>query len=148
MRNVGLLLLFSFISTLVLGQSEKPFDFSLIIASCFKADTIKIRVNGQDLIDNEIVNSDFSTGVTELGIYQDNDGLWIQKGKEKIKKEKLTIDRQINLDIIVNRTRTTKIIDIKKGKILFVDNCFVKNQSGQTVQTLTVGQHKKTVRLE
>jgi hypothetical protein len=144
-----LFILLNLITTIAFGlQKENPFDFSVIVGSCFKADTVKISINGQELTDNEIVESDFSTGVTKLGVYQDKDGLWILKGDEKIKKNRLTIGRQITIDIFVNGTKTTKMIDLRKGKIIFIENCFVKNENGQTIKTLTFGQFKKTVRLE
>ena len=46
---------------LTLGfQKKYKYDFTFMIASCFDSDTLDIKINGQDIIDNAVVTSDFS----------------------------------------------------------------------------------------
>jgi len=136
------------ISSLTFGQSSKQADFSLIVASCFHGDTIKIILNGYELITNETANSDFATGRTEIEIYQDKAGLWLQTGLQKIKRDRLLITNQVTLDFFVNDVKTTKTVDLRKGKILVIDNCYVKSDSGESLKTLTIQQFKKSVTFE
>jgi hypothetical protein len=147
MRTMRLLLILSFISTISFGQGKRNFDFSLTIASCFHGDTVRIKINGVELTNNEIVESDFVLGITKLDIFQDNDGLWIIRGQEKIKKNRIEFNKTVSVDVVVNGKETKKEINIKKGKIIFVNNCFVKDKDGQARQRLTFEQYKKTVAL-
>ena len=91
MKKILSLVVIILISVNSYGQKHsKKTDFSLIIAECFDKDTIDLALNDIFLVDNYIVDSDFSSGTTDLGIYQNKEGLWVQKGRDKQELKDLT----------------------------------------------------------
>jgi len=136
---------------LTLGFQTKKYkyDFTVMIASCFESDSLDIKVNGQDIISDVIATSDFSTGATKVFLYQAEDGLFVfWENNSKKRLNRLEFKRNITIAIFINGTKTTKTIDLKKGKIILVDNCSVKAENGQTSKQVTFGQFKKQVTLE
>ena len=148
--RVGLITVLSLVSILTLGfQKKYRYDFTIMVASCFDSDTVDLKINGQNIIDNAVATSDFSTGLTKVFLYQGEDGLFtIWETNNKNRLSRLDIKRNITVDIVINGVQTTKLIDLKKGKIIMVDNCFVKGDNGQTSKQVTFRQFKKQVTLE
>ncbi|WP_026461492.1 hypothetical protein [Adhaeribacter aquaticus] len=126
----------------------KKNDFSLTIGSCFESDTVDVGINGQEVVSNAIVQSDFSTGITQFTIYQDDKGLWILYKNKKTKLNKITPIRIVDLDIRINGMLTSKKIDLRKGWNLMLEHCYVTSKIGQPVRAVTVNQYKKTLVLE
>jgi hypothetical protein len=126
----------------------KKYDFSLTIGSCFESDTLDVRINGLEVVSNAIVQSDFSSGITQLSIYQDDKGLWILHKNEETKLDKIAPIRTLSLDIKINGMLTSKSIDLSKGWNLKLENCYVTSKTGQIVRTIIVSQYKKTIVLE
>lgn len=135
---------------LELGFKKKyKYDYTVMIASCFDSDTLDIKINGQEIIDNAVVTSDFSTGLTKVFLYQAEDGLFVfRENNNKKRLNRIDSKRDISIDIIINGTQTTKTINLKKGIIVFVDNCSVKGDNGQISKQVTFRQFKKKVTLE
>jgi len=135
---------------LTLGfQKKYKYDFTVMIASCFDSDTLDIKINGQEIIDNAVVTSDFSTGLTKVFLYQAEDGLFVfRENNNKKKLNRIDSKRDISIDIIINGTQTTKTVNLKKGKIVFVDNCSVKGDNEQITEQVTFRQFKKKVTVE
>lgn len=129
-------------------SKRKKSHFSLIIGSCFKSDTVDISINGQELVRDVVVESNFSTGITQLAIYQDDDGLWVLNENEKINIGKLDVSKTLALNIKINGVATSKSVDLRKGWILMLDNCYTESTAGKPERTITIQQHKKTVELE
>ncbi len=130
-------------------QKKYKYDFTIMIASCFDSDTVDIKINGQEIINNAVVTSDFSTGLTRLFLYQNEDGLfafWENNNKKRLNR--INSKREISFDIFINGTRTTKTINLKKGKIVFVDNCSIKDDNGQFTEHVTFRQFKRKVTVE
>ena len=151
MTKLRLVLLLSLISLLTLGFQTRnyEYDFTVMIASCFESDSLDIKINGQEIISNVLATSDFSTGVTGVFLYQAEDGLfvfWEHKNEKRLNR--LEFKRNITIDIFINGTKTTKTIDLTKGKIIMVDNCFVQGDNGQTSKQVTFRQFTKPVTLE
>ncbi|PTX10518.1 hypothetical protein C8N40_11719 [Pontibacter mucosus] len=139
--------------TIIVGTSFsqskiKKSHFSLIIGSCFKSDTVDISINGQKLVRGALVDSNFSTGVTQLAIYQDDDGLWVLNENEKTNHGKLDVNKTLALNIKINGVATSKSVDLRKGWILMLDNCYTESKTGKPERTITIQQHKKTLVLE
>lgn len=139
--------------TIIVGTSfsqskRKKSHFSLIIGSCFKSDIVDISINGQELVRDVVVDSNFSTGVTQLAIYQDDDGIWILNENVKTNLGKLDVNKTLALNIKINGVATSKSVDLRKGWILMLDNCYTESKTGKPERTITVQQHKKTVVLE
>jgi len=143
---IGLILLSTFLNA---GEEKSKHHFSVVVASCFHSDTVGLNINGNVVIDNEIASSDFSTGVTNIAVYQTDGGLFTFSGNDDGKRlNPVEFKRNITVEILVNGIRTIRTIDLKKGKIIFVDNCSFEEAKGQTSKRVMFKQFRKTVALE
>lgn len=146
-------LLAIFLVSMIVGTSysqskRKKNLFSLIVGSCFESDTVDISINGQGLVRNEVVESNYSTGITQLAIYQDDNGLWVLNKNERTNLGRIDVNKTLTVDIRINGVKTSKSVDLRKGWILILDNCYTESKEGKPERTVTVQQHKKTVVLE
>jgi hypothetical protein len=129
------------------GQKPKEdFTYSIVFASCFQNDLVGLKVNDTTLISSQNISSDPVRGITQLGTYQDKEGVWVANKTEKKKLPLMTIREMILLEVMLNGSWTKFYLDLKEGKIIFIDNCFVE-EHGERKQKLTVKQHKETVQL-
>lgn len=120
--------------------------FQVVIS--FDQDTIDLTLNGIDIVRTYILESDFSTGITELGIYQDDQGLWVQKGLDTQELKRLDLDGYLRVQIKINGKQTNLELKLKKGKIMVLDYCNVQTSHGNSFRTVTIRQHRKTVVFE
>jgi hypothetical protein len=128
------------ISNLTLGQTPKSLDFSISLSSSFSGDTVSLNLNDINVIRNQITRLDSLESFPDFGVYQNNEGLWILNGRTETLGEKILITNDITVDIYYNNTRVTKVINLKKGKFVFVDIRLDKSNSDAE---LTFRQHKK-----
>jgi len=136
------------ISISLIGQEYKNLDFSLILADCYKNDTISISINDIKIIESEIVTSDFSTGLTNISIFQDKKNLVIHSNKAESTKAKISLDKNIKVKLTVGKREYSKNINLKKGKIIVVDYCNRQNDKREITKTIDFQQHKKTVEFD
>ena len=145
--RIILIYIFSIYSLTSLGQKAKEdFKYSIVFASCFQNDLVGLKVNDTTLISSQRVSSDPVIGITQLGAYQDNEGVWVANKTEKKKLPLMAVRDNISLEVMLNGSWTKFYIVLKEGKIIFIDNCFVQ-EHGRKKQKLTVKQHKETVQL-
>ncbi len=150
MKKISIvLILISAFNFQTYGQdSNQKFDFSIRFASCFDQDTVNVKINKIELIDNYVLESDFSTGITDLAIYQDKDGVWVLEGNNMARKGKINVFKELKIEIELNGNKVDEWIKLRKGKIIFIDNCHVEQQHGDSKQQLAFKQYKKTVTIE
>jgi hypothetical protein len=139
MKNI-LIFLLLLISNLSFSQTLKSLDFSISLGSIFSGDTISLEINKIKVIRNKITGLDSLTSLPDCGVYQNQKGLWILNGGRETLGEKIEITNNITLDVYYNTTRVTKVINLKKGKFVFVDIRLNKNNSGAE---LSFRQYKK-----
>lgn len=139
-----LLSLLIFISIIGYSKDRKPkIGFSIRFASCFKNDTVTLIINKNILIDNKIALSDFSSGITDISIYQDNKELHIKSNGQETIKNCIDISNGLDIIINVNGKILSEKINLKRGRIIFIDNCFVKISDDSTCKKLTLQYFKK-----
>ena len=143
-----ILLIIMIVGTSFSQSKGKKNHFSLIVGSCFKSDTVDVSINGQKLVRNEVVESNFSTGITQLAVYQDDNGLWVLIKNERTNLGRLDVNKTFAIDIKINGMTTSKSVDLRKGRILILDNCYAESKAGKPERTVTVQQHKRRVVLE
>ncbi|OKL39407.1 hypothetical protein [Pontibacter flavimaris] len=144
---LAILLVSMIVGTSYSQSKRKKNQFSLIIGSCFKSDTVDISINGRGLVRNEVVESNFSTGITQLSIYQDDNGLWVLNKNERTNYGILDVNKTLTVDIRINGVNTSKSVNLRKGWVLILDNCYTESKQGKPERTVTV-QHNRTVVLE
>lgn len=147
--NCKLLLLLLLISAETNGQgNHKKHDFAIVVGSCFEKDTITIKINGQNVIENAIVSSDFSTGITGISVYQDRNGLVGNWPNNRIEKDRLAITKTISIELTINSVTKVTKLDLKKGKNIIIDKCKVSITHGTAPHVVTFRQFKKQMVFE
>jgi hypothetical protein len=113
-------------------QRENEYSFAMVFGGCFINDTISVSLNGLEVIDNSILDSEFSTGLAQT---------WITHGKKskdlvieinKVQRRVKSLTKE-TLDIsIIKNNKTFKFnLELKNGKYLLVDGCNSKIQINQ-----------------
>lgn len=102
------------------AKSQKNMDTTLEIdfQDFFKNDTVSLEIGHQTVLKNIIVNSDFSTGLTELclNVFLNEDESFVQFGTKTIKLNKVV--RPIMINVYLNGNKNEYTIDLKQGKYI------------------------------
>lgn len=127
-----------------LAQKTKfNFDFALIFGSCFHNDSINIKINGVTIVSNTKLETNV-VGSANFSISQDKQHLLI-KSTGKIKKlKKVDLNQPLNIQISVNNQKSDYTFDIKKGRVLYAENCPVEGDL-KRVNVLKVTQRDSPV---
>ncbi|MEJ8757512.1 hypothetical protein WG947_10915 [Pontibacter sp. H259] len=138
---------------LVIGNSfcqkkDNVVNFSVIVGSCFEADTVDISINGQKIISDVVVTSDVNTGITQLSVFQNRDGFWILNKNVMTNFGSIALNKALSLEVKVNGRLTAKNLDLRSGRYLVVNNCYGESEDDKLVKSITVSQHKQTIVLE
>ena len=126
---------------------SQPVEFSLIVASCFRGDTVALAVNERELVANAPATSDFNRGVTGIGVYQNQEGLWVRAGGQLTRYPRLDLRQGLHLRFVLNGQVSTHAVNMRKGRVVFVNACYEVAGTGPPIRKLTVQQYKKTVAL-
>jgi hypothetical protein len=143
------IIIFTFCAATSFSQARKPeFEFSIRFASCFKNDIVGLRINEVQIFDTlQITTFDKIIDITEIVVYQNDKGLWFINGKQKQQLDKILIRDTLFCGINLNGNLQDFKLALKKGKIIFFDNCYVK-ANNTTQKKLTIHQFKKKIELE
>ncbi|HEY9362587.1 MAG TPA: hypothetical protein VIQ00_04960 [Chitinophagaceae bacterium] len=145
--RIFLIFFLTFLNLTFFGQKPKQdFAYSIVFASCFQNDFVGLKVNDTTLISSQKVSSDPITGITQLSAYQDKRAVWVVDETDKKRFVLMTVGNNISIDVMLNGSSTKFYINLKDGKIIFIDNCFVQ-ELGKRKQKVTIKQFKETVLL-
>ena len=111
--------LFSVTSSIA-QQVKLPIDFSIRFTGCFENDTISLKISDTQIFKSKIISTDKSDGVTDIYIFQDITGLWIDT---KTNLQKINISNKILLDISINNKHEKFELKKKYGKYILIDKC-------------------------
>ncbi|MCH4895567.1 hypothetical protein E0494_02490 [Marinilabiliaceae bacterium JC040] len=92
--------------------------FEIDFQDFFKRDTVSIKVGGQLVLKNKIINSDFSTGLTDLSlkVYIKENYVIVEIEDNKIRINDIAIP--FTLDIYLNGNLNRYSLDENKGKYI------------------------------
>lgn len=118
MRTHILLLMLLLTACSVKSQKDMNSFFEIDFQDFFKNDTISFEIGHQPIFKNVIVNSDFSTGLTELTIKVvfNGDGGVVKFGTKSIEIKK--IDNPIEINVYLNGHQSKYTIDLKQGRYI------------------------------
>lgn len=148
MRLILVLCALVLLSATCSQRLSKNLDFTFIIAGCFDYDTISIVINDIQFVNSCIVKSEFSSGLTGLDIYQDNDSLWLLNQGEKVGIERMEIENELDISIIANHDSLSEKVNLKKGKVIVLEYCNWRQDDGSLNRRLRITQFKKQVIFE
>jgi hypothetical protein len=143
------LLFFISLTANIFGQNKKAaYQFSIQFASCFDNDMVGLKINGTKIFDSlQMTTYDKVIDITDIGVYQDDKGLWFVNSKQKENQRKISVKDSLILDVTLNGQLNTFHLPLNKGKIVFINYCFVKSNN-TTKKKLTIAQYTKPVQLD
>lgn len=119
MRTILVFLMF-FLPMVYAANNQKIMDSILVIdfQDYFKNDTISLGIGCQSVFTNMIVNSEPSTGLTDLTVkfFIVEEGVQVQYGAEFVFINKLT--SPVEIILCLNGYSSKYLIDLDKGKYI------------------------------
>ena len=101
--------------------SISSYDYYIIFVGEFEHDKISLAINKKESINNYLLENTDPAKQGNLSITQKDDYLTIAYNGKEIKRSKITVDFNLNLDISVNNKTNAFRINLKKGKVILVD---------------------------
>lgn len=101
-------------------------NFEIFFGSGFDNDTVSFSIDNTIVFKNEILDTDFSTGITELQVIYNDGTLKTNKGG-RIKSLSNFNSRTLNCNIIVSRHTFTYEINLKKGRYILFEKIIAGN---------------------
>ncbi len=95
-----------------------------------------------------IVTIDLFFSVADMVVYQAKDGLWLVNGSKKKKLEKIPVRNNLSLQTTVNGRTKSFNLSLRKGKFIYVDNCFRVVENDITHREPTITQFSKPLVLD
>ncbi len=117
---------------------EKEGIFLIAIGDCFHQDTISLSINDFLVLDKVIINSDFSTGVSNAGVYYDsksNELVKIVNGLQH--RIPFAAKQSIKLFVIKNSKEYLFHFQLSKGRNILVEGCESKIKANQFKKQMT-----------
>lgn len=103
------------------GQKNMNTILEIDFQDFFKNDTVSLEIGHQSVVKNVIVNSDFSTGLTELRlkVFLNEDQWMVQFGTKSVEINKVA--GQIEINVLLNGYLNNYNIDLEHGKYIGIN---------------------------
>jgi len=142
-----LIIILAFCASRLTGQTtEANLKFSVLFGSCFQNDQVGLKINSVEFVAASQISSDSINSITRLSAYQDNSAVWVTENDKKTKYSALTLERRLQLDIMLNGAWKKFNIDLRKGKIILINNC-LRKKGVTTERSLTISQRHRTIQI-
>jgi hypothetical protein len=114
-------------------QNEPPLDFRIYFGNYFYGDTVAVKLQGITIVKNKVLKS-ATNGATGFTITQYKNKIEVsQGGQSLINLRKVPIQPYLKVDIYFRGIWYSYKFDIKKGKVLFVQNNIPENAVNRSV---------------
>ena len=124
-------------------STKEDFDYSIVFGGCFEKDVVSLKINNRSIFNNYKVENRDAVKKGNLSLTQSNKKIHLfYNGQEKY-KGKVSFDYYLNIDVTVNNKPNRFKIDLRKGKVILVENCPIENAS--TTKKVTVEQMQEQV---
>ena len=108
---------------------KEDFDYSIVFGGCFEKDIVSLKINNTSIFNEYKVENKNAIKKGNLSLTQAKTKIRLfYNGQQKI-KGRVNFSYYLNIDLTVNK-RTDKFkVDLRKGKVLLIENCQVQNSS-------------------
>lgn len=110
---------------------HKDFDYSIILSGPFKNDVVSISINKQLVINKFKVENVNASSKGYLNLTQNANSITVYYNGVELHKPKVSVSFLVDLEISVNGRYKKLQLDLRKGKVIIINNEAVKNASGQ-----------------
>ena len=124
-------------------SAKEDFDYSIVFGGCFEKDVVSLKINNRSIFNSYKVENRNAIKKGNLSLTQSNKKIHLfYNGQEKF-TGKVSFDYYLNIDLTVNNKQNKFKIDLRKGKVILVENCPIENASNN--KKVTVEQMQEQV---
>tara|TARA_R110002124_G_C8544360_1_gene478640 strand:- start:51 stop:431 length:381 start_codon:yes stop_codon:yes gene_type:complete len=119
-------------------KNERGELFSISLGDCFRQDTVSLSINDLLVLDKVVLNSDFSTGLANMGVYYDsksNELVKIVKGLQQ--RIPFAASESLKLSVIKNSKEYSFHFQLSKGRNILIEGCESKIKANQFKKQMT-----------
>lgn len=113
-------------------EAGKDISYSIVLGDCFHNDTVSLSINKILAFDNVILNSNFSTGLTQTWVSYKlgSNGLVIKTNDIETKKV-FEFSKSLKLLVIKNGKLYPFELNLSNGKNILIEGCESKIKANQ-----------------
>ena len=119
--------------------SKEDFDYSIVFGGCFEKDIVSLKINNTSIFNDFKVENKNAIKKGNLSLTQAKKKIHLfYNGKQRVKAS-VNVSYHLNIDVTVNKRINKFQIDLRKGKVLLIENCS-EQESSEEVKKLTIEQ--------
>lgn len=104
--------------------NEKRGVFSIAVGDCFQHDTVSLSIDDFFVLNKVVINSDFSTGLSNVGIYYDSKSSELVKIVNGVpQKVPFVPNQSMKLFVIRNSKEYLFHFQLSKGRNILIEGC-------------------------
>ena len=102
---------------------KEDFDYSIVFGGCFEKDIVSLKINNTSIFNDYKVENKNVIKKGNLSLTQAKKKIYLfYNGQQKV-KEKVNFSYYLNIDVTVNKRINKFQIDLRKGKVILIENC-------------------------
>lgn len=106
---------------------KEDFDYSIVFGGCFEKDIVSLKINNSSIFSDYKVENENGIKKGNLSLTQGRKKINLFYNGEQKTKARVNFKYYLSLDVIVNRQVKKFKIDLRKGKVLLIENCPTKD---------------------
>ena len=140
MKQAIFILCFLASSYSVFSHSYKEdFDYSIVFGGCFEKDIVSLKINNTPIFNDYMVENKNAIKKGNLGLTQAKKKIHLFYNGNQKERARVNFSYYLNIDVTVNKRINKFQIDLRKGKVLLIENCSQQNSS-KKIKKLTIEQ--------
>ena len=110
---------------------KEDFDYSIVFGGCFEKDIVSLKINNTSIFNEYKVENKNAIKKGNLSLTQAKTKIHLfYNGKQKI-KGRVNFSYYLNIDVTVNNRVNKFKVDLRRGKVLLIENCQIENSSAR-----------------
>ena len=118
---------------------KEDFDYSIVFGGCFEKDIVSLKINNTSIFNDYKVENKNAIKKGNLSLTQAKKRIHLfYNGQQKL-KGRVNFTYYLNIDVTVNKRINKFKVDLRKGKVMLIENCAMPGSSEET-KKLTIEQ--------
>jgi hypothetical protein len=133
------IMFFSIFLYAIAASSHQHFshlDYSIVFGGCFENDLVSLKINKRPVLKSFQVENRNAIKKGNLSLTQSPDGITLFYNGTEIKKSGVRIGFLIDIEVEVNKQVKKFKVDLRKGKVVVIENCTANTTSKEKKITL------------
>ena len=118
---------------------KEDFDYSIVFGGCFEKDIVSLKINNTSIFNDYKVENKNAIKKGNLSLTQAKKRIHLfYNGQQKL-KGRINFTYYLNIDVTVNKQVNKFKVDLRRGKVLLIENCAISGSS-EEAKNLTIEQ--------